>query len=148
MGRLGREAGEGIVAICKWCKQEMNVATTCLENREIEFPDGVTLPAVRFIAETEERLVEWAKKEYADPRNKDIGLLPFDEWYEKYIVSGEYLRCHDCNVLTGGFHHPGCDMERCPRCGGQIISCGCLEPKEVYSEDDADYFAAIWHNPN
>jgi hypothetical protein len=36
-------------------------------------------------------------------------------------------RCHDCNVSGGGYHHPGCDMEECPRCGGQLISCGCLD---------------------
>ena len=39
-------------------------------------------------------------------------------------------RCHDCNVAVGGFHHPGCDMEECPRCGGQLISCGCLDDEE------------------
>lgn len=33
--------------------------------------------------------------------------------------------CHDCNVSPGGFHHPGCDMQRCGVCGGQMISCGC-----------------------
>ena len=36
-------------------------------------------------------------------------------------------RCHDCNISPGGLHHPGCDMERCPKCKGQLISCSCLE---------------------
>ena len=34
-------------------------------------------------------------------------------------------RCHDCNVEIGGIHHHGCDMERCPFCGLQLISCDC-----------------------
>lgn len=38
-------------------------------------------------------------------------------------------RCHDCNIENkkGNYHHFGCDMEKCPKCGGQLISCGCLE---------------------
>lgn len=42
-------------------------------------------------------------------------------------------RCHDCGAKKGFYHHPGCDMERCPRCGGQIISCDCAVsyPMEV-----------------
>lgn len=39
-------------------------------------------------------------------------------------ISGK--RCHDCGVASGGYHHPGCDMERCPCCGRQLITCGCL----------------------
>ena len=33
--------------------------------------------------------------------------------------------CHDCGAKEGEYHEPGCDMERCPFCGGQLISCDC-----------------------
>jgi rRNA maturation endonuclease Nob1 len=39
-------------------------------------------------------------------------------------------RCHDCNVEKGGYHHPGCDAEECPVCGGQLISCDCMDEEE------------------
>lgn len=35
------------------------------------------------------------------------------------------LRCHDCGAKVGYYHHFGCDMERCPVCGMQLISCNC-----------------------
>jgi hypothetical protein len=51
------------------------------------------------------------------PDGKHLPQVPYDQ-------EG---RCHDCGIAEGGVHHPGCDMERCPRCGGQLISCGCLD---------------------
>ena len=33
--------------------------------------------------------------------------------------------CHDCKAKVHEEHFLGCDAERCPCCGGQIISCGC-----------------------
>ena len=37
----------------------------------------------------------------------------------------ELAICHDCGAKEGEYHQPGCDMERCPFCGGQLISCDC-----------------------
>lgn len=53
----------------------------------------------------------------------DGTLLPS----EPYTDNDGVEQCHDCGIHAGGNHHPGCDMERCPRCGGQLISCGCLD---------------------
>lgn len=37
----------------------------------------------------------------------------------------EVQRCHDCNAVTGHYHHWGCDAERCPECRLQLLSCDC-----------------------
>lgn len=58
----------------------------------------------------------YARIRYGDPREgwEEFGLTPPPN-------------CHDCAVPLGGFHHPGCDVEHCPLCDGQAITCDCTD---------------------
>ena len=57
-------------------------------------------------------------------------LIPFGDQADRRTSSD---RCGDCGVTCGGSHHPGCDVQRCPACGGQMMSCGCR-----FDEDGPD----------
>jgi hypothetical protein len=37
--------------------------------------------------------------------------------------------CGDCGAKEGDLHQWGCDMEPCPFCGGQLLSCDCAEKR-------------------
>ena len=69
-------------------------------------------------------------------------------------------KCHDCNCEEGEIHEYGCDMERCPFCGNQLIGCHCLYeflgykidsnhptsglPKEIYESGLSDEELSTW----
>ena len=80
----------------------------CTNNNELVFLDGTKMPAV--------------------PYGKEGSI---DFWRDK---NGKLAKCHDCGVLPGKFHHPGCDMEQCPKCGEQAISCDDLNDWEGYEK--------------
>lgn len=77
-------------------------------------------------------------------------LLLFDGF------DGKGGRCGDCGAKPGHYHHPGCDCERCPICGGQLISCGCDDRGKLYdyqrvvnsdiNSSDSDIIAAAAKN--
>lgn len=53
------------------------------------------------------------------------------------------LVCHGCGVHEGQFHRHGCDVERCPFCGRQLIACMCC-----YKLLNIDYSEGTWAYSN
>lgn len=69
--------------------------SSCVASGVLEYADGVRMRAIPFGAE-----------------EADAPIAPG-------------VRCSDCGVAVGGFHHAWCQHEECPRCHGQLISCTC-----------------------
>ncbi|MEQ1700942.1 MAG: hypothetical protein ABMA25_12585 [Ilumatobacteraceae bacterium] len=90
---------EMAMAICEYCKLEMNTARSCTV--EVLHMGGMPFPVTRHRARS---------------------------------------RCGDCGVAHGGWHHLGCDLQSCPRCGRQLLSCGChfdeYGPRPAIAEHD------------
>lgn len=49
--------------------------------------------------------------------------------------------CFECGVKEGQYHQPGCFNEKCPFCGGQLVSCDCCY-KHLKLIDKKKYTAA------
>jgi len=54
---------------------------------------------------------------------KEFKRIDGDKLNQKYDME----RCGDCGIKLGRFnyHHFNCDLEECPKCGGQLLSCDC-----------------------
>ena len=59
--------------------------------------------------------------------DEDTFLKSIDKYdYLSELYEREY--CHDCLAQKGEYHvFEYCDLEVCPACGGQILTCGCIK---------------------
>ena len=62
--------------------------------------------------------------------------MEFDR--SRFHFTEESGRCHDCGIKHGEIHHLGCDVERCPRCREQLITCYCWDNDDNASQSDDD----------
>jgi len=82
---------------CSHCKNEMQKAKTCTFSHII------------------------------DDKKKSYERIVYGQGQEiDYIEEiNENCRCGDCGIRINGYHHYGCDMETCPKCANQLLSCDC-----------------------
>ena len=53
--------------------------------------------------------------------------IPMGGIGDPYRGINRNTRCGDCGARMGSYHHWGCDCERCPACGRQLLSCDCKD---------------------
>lgn len=98
--------------------------------------DGfVLLNGVKVVASWPEQLKAAQEVTTYQISGKTYARLAYGEEGEDW--GADSRPCHDCAAIKGQFHVPGCDVERCPRCHGQSISCDCSE--EEFSNGEFDF---------
>jgi hypothetical protein len=87
-----------------------------------EFEESQKLKTIK-IQSKRYRRIRYGNEKYLDSDgrpflDKNGRVIDFDKIAQKQD-------CGDCGVKRGQFHVTGCDLELCPKCGGQFISCRC-----------------------
>lgn len=85
-----------------------------------------------------QKTIKWKGKRfkrirYGDEKQVDKNGQPYlddDGKPMDWIQITKDNDCHDCGVKRGEYHVGGCDVEECPRCGGQMICYDCGLPDD------------------
>lgn len=110
------------MALCDLCGLEMLAVTSCVKS-PIPIDGGKLLDPVKYGEETHRANFLQFQHEHPDWNEEQVKKA-VTEFFASFGPEPE--RCPDCNVASGGYHHPGCDNEECPNCHLQLLSCSCL----------------------
>jgi len=102
------------------------------DNLEHMFSDGIVYFNGLFISkELMNEIVEEQEKTHITINGKEYARVKYGDpmeyaGLEPCIHEYPVLPCHDCQVIKGQVHVAGCDVERCPKCGGQLLFDDCV----------------------
>lgn len=112
--------GSDVSSLLTWKK--IHVEPTAAGEGEVEY-NGVVMDAA------------WPAQIEAAQKIHSVSLagtlyrrIPFGDETDMPTSLLDY--CGNCGVLPGQWHVPDCEIEQCPRCRGQLLSCGCADAEE------------------
>lgn len=81
--------------------------------------------------------IKYGDEEWLDEKGKPyVWTNPDGSTYD-FAAMAAKRPCGDCAAVKGQYHCQGCDVERCPRCNWQFLSCDCR------TDEDIQYYESL-----
>jgi hypothetical protein len=92
-------------------------------------PEFVIYNGERMVAGWPQRIEEAQTIAFVSINGRKYPRIPYGDEPDNRVAAQK--PCRDCGVIKAQFHVIDCDVERCPCCGRQSITCDC-----VYDTDE------------